>query len=63
MFLSEKTTLTDSLIKNIENDKELYDLVYSLLVALNPIDYVPSNAAIEKGVMYGIHLAAERITR
>lgn len=54
MFLSEKTTLTDSLIKNIENDKELYDLVYSLLVALNPIDYVPSNAAIEKGVMYGI---------
>ncbi len=54
IFLGEKTTLTDSLIKNIENDKELYDLVYTLLVTLDPIDYISSNSTIEKGVMYGI---------
>ena len=54
MFLGEKTTLTDSLIKNIENDRELYDLVYTLLVTLDPIDYISSNSTIEKGVMYDI---------
>lgn len=54
IFLNEKTTLSDDVIKNIENNEDLYDTVYGILVMLEKHAYISSELYVEKGLMYGI---------
>lgn len=54
IFLNEKTTLSDDVIKNIENNEDLYDTVYGILVLLEKHAYISSELYVEKGIMYGI---------
>ncbi|MEJ6951049.1 AAA-like domain-containing protein [Natronospora cellulosivora (SeqCode)] len=44
----------DSLIKNLENNQDLYELVYDLIVEGLSKAYNIDNPVIEKGVLYGI---------
>lgn len=52
IMIKEKTTLFDDLIKNLKNDKELYNTIYSIVVDGKQIVY--NIYSYEKGIMYGI---------
>ncbi|HAN09544.1 MAG TPA: AAA family ATPase, partial [Clostridiales bacterium] len=54
IMLDEKNTLFDDLIKNLENNGELYKIIYSVLVESKELDYNRANPTIDKAVMYGI---------
>jgi len=49
-----KTTNFDSLIRNIENHKELMNLVHLILIGGEAIPFGNSAPAMEKGLMYGV---------
>jgi len=53
MILEEKNTLFDSLIKNSENNKELYDYIEDLIVRGNNKSFNNYNPIIELGIIYG----------
>ncbi|MFD3156828.1 AAA family ATPase [Haloimpatiens sp. FM7330] len=53
-ILKESNTNFDSLIKNIENNKDLKELVRKIVLEGNPITYVEDNPIISMGIMYGI---------
>jgi hypothetical protein len=53
VLLSETNTLFDDLFKNLENDKELYDYVYDLLILGEFKPYVIYNPVVSIGVRYG----------
>ena len=53
-ILEEQNTLFDDMIKNIENDPELSDLLSSVLVEKESIEYNVDNPVIQKGIMYGV---------
>lgn len=53
-FLKESNTNFDSLIKNIENDSELYDFVKKIVLEGVEIPYVKTDEIVNKGSMYGI---------
>ena len=50
----EVNTNFESLIKNLQNNQDLYDLVFDMLLNGKTISYSPYNAVIEKGTMYGV---------
>lgn len=52
LILKEKNTLFDSLIKNLENNRELYNTVYRIVIEGKKFDY--NLYAYEPGIMYGI---------
>ena len=52
ILLDEDNTLFDDLIKNIENNEELYNVVYSLIVENVNMQY--NVHAYDKGIMYSI---------
>ena len=54
LLLTEENTNFDSLIKNLENHKDLYDLVFRIVMEGDKIVYNPDNATIKKGVLYGV---------
>lgn len=54
MLLNEKNTLFDDVIKNIENNRELYNLIRAIVLEGKEIPYSISNPVIELGEMYGI---------
>ncbi|NJL15012.1 MAG: AAA family ATPase [Microscillaceae bacterium] len=54
IILSEANTNFESLIKNLQNNPDLYDLVYALLMEGQTISYNPYNDTIHKGVLYGV---------
>jgi len=54
MLLLENNTNFDDLIKNLENHKDLYDLVFRIVIDGVVITFNPHNAAISKGILYGI---------
>jgi hypothetical protein len=54
ILLEEKNTLFDDLVKNLENYKELYRLVYDILVEGKKIHFNIDNPIIDCGVMFGI---------
>ncbi len=54
LLLLENNTNFDSLIKNLENHKDLYDLVFRLIIDGAKVAFNPDNPAIQKGVLYGI---------
>ncbi|MFD3157497.1 AAA family ATPase [Haloimpatiens sp. FM7330] len=53
-LLTESNTNFDSLIKNIENDRELYNFVKTIVLEGAKIPYVKTDEVINKGSMYGI---------
>src|SRR3989339_1838337 len=54
IILDEKNTLFDDLIKNLENNKKLYDLIYDILIIGQKIIFNIDNPFIEIGEMFGI---------
>lgn len=53
-ILRESNTNFDSLIKNIENNRELKDLVSKIILDNEYVTYVPDNPIINLGITYGI---------
>ena len=53
ILLEEKNTLFDSLIKNLENNKELYDYIEDIIVRGNDKSFNNYNPVIEVGSIYG----------
>ena len=53
MILEEKNTLFDSLIKNLENNKELYDYIEDIIVRGNDKSFNNYNPIIGVGSIYG----------
>jgi hypothetical protein len=53
IILEEKNTLFDSLIKNLENNKELYDYIEDIIVRGNDKSFNKYNPIIEIGNIYG----------
>ncbi|MEG2656890.1 MAG: AAA-like domain-containing protein [Clostridium sp.] len=53
-LLRESNTNFDSLIKNIENDEELYDFVRRIILDSEPMSYIKSDVIINMASVYGI---------
>ncbi|MDR2712063.1 MAG: AAA-like domain-containing protein [Clostridiales bacterium] len=53
IILEEKNTLFDDIFKNFENNKNLYDFVYSLLVTGEAGNFTIDDPIINMGFMYG----------
>lgn len=53
ILLEENNTLFDDLIKNLENNKELYEFMYNLLILNVPCIFNIDNPTINIGVMFG----------
>lgn len=53
IILEEKNTLFDSLIKNLENNKELYGYIEDIIVRGNDKSFNSDNPLIELGLLYG----------
>ena len=54
LILKENNTLFDSIIKNIENDSELNEMIYDILIDGIEYSYVQTDSVISKAAMYGI---------
>jgi hypothetical protein len=54
LLLRERNTNFDSLIKNLENNKQLYELVEAILLEGYKMPYDPHVSSIRLGEMYGI---------
>jgi hypothetical protein len=54
ILLKENNTNFDSLIKNLENNIELYNLVYKLIIEGNIIPFNQYNPVIHQGILYGV---------
>ena len=52
-MLAESNTLFDDVFKNLENDKELHDYIYDLLILGNFKPYIIYNSIVSTGVRYG----------
>jgi hypothetical protein len=53
MIVEEKNTLFDSLIKNLENNKELYDYIEDIIIKGNDKNFNNDNPLIQIGRLYG----------
>lgn len=53
IILDEQNTLFDDIFKNLEAYKDLYDLVYSVLIMGQQRDFVIHHPLIQFGVMFG----------
>ena len=60
IILSEKNTLFDDLFKNLENNEDLYNLIYNILITGNKISFNADNPTLSLGMMYGIITEYER---
>ncbi|MCL2159428.1 MAG: AAA-like domain-containing protein [Oscillospiraceae bacterium] len=54
ILLYEKNTLFDDIYKNLSNNKELYQLLYDILIAGESYGFKLGNPAIDLANMYGI---------
>lgn len=62
ILLNESNTLFDDLIKNLENNPELFEYMYSILVLGIPRVFNISNPIINLGYMYGYLIKSEEGT-
>ncbi|MCL1816294.1 MAG: AAA-like domain-containing protein [Clostridiales bacterium] len=53
ILLAEKNTLFDDMIKNLENNPELHDLMYSILIKGEARKFVANDLLIDFGAMFG----------
>ena len=54
VIIRERNTLFDDLYKNLENNRDLYNLIYDILVLGNKRSYVIGNPAVDLADIYGI---------
>lgn len=54
IVLAEKNVLFDDLLKNLENNSDLYELIYDVLITGNPRTFTFGNPTIDIGYIYGI---------
>jgi hypothetical protein len=54
IILETNNTLFDDIIKNFENNNDLYDIVKRILLEGESIDYNYANPKLNKGIIYGI---------
>jgi len=54
LILNEDSTLFDDIVKNMENNKELFDLLHELIISGRKVLYNNFNPAIRLGTMFGI---------
>lgn len=54
LILGEVNTNFESLIKNLQNNEDLYNLVSDILLEGRIVTYNPDNSVLQKGVMYGV---------
>ncbi|MEZ4887473.1 MAG: AAA-like domain-containing protein [Chitinophagales bacterium] len=54
ILLLENNTNFDSLIKNLENHQDLYDLTFRILIDGDKVAYNPDNSVIKMGILYGV---------
>lgn len=54
LLLKENNTNFDSLIKNLEGNSDLYELVRQLLIEGMPVPFNQHNPTIHRGVLYGV---------
>ena len=59
LILEEKNTLFDDIFKNLENNKNLYDYVYDLLILGEFKPYMIYDPIVETGVIYGFFKKSE----
>ncbi len=62
LSLTKESTNFDSLIKNLENNGELYELVFNIIMNGKTFSYNRRNAVIHLGTLYGILKEEERKT-
>lgn len=55
ILLLENNTNFDSLIKNLENHKDLYDLTFRILMEGDKVAFNQYNPTIYKGILYGVY--------
>ncbi|MCL2814978.1 MAG: AAA-like domain-containing protein, partial [Oscillospiraceae bacterium] len=60
IMLAEKNTLFDDLFKNLENNKDLYSVIYDILIAGTQISFNADNPTLDLGMVYGIIKEFER---
>jgi hypothetical protein len=60
-LVNENNTNFESLIKNIENNSELYELVYAIAVDGESFPFNIHNATINLGILYGIFTNREGV--
>ncbi len=54
------STLFDSLTKNLENNKGLYDLIFQMIISGDCFDFVIADPVINLGHLYGIIVQSEQ---
>jgi hypothetical protein len=54
LLMKERNTNFDSLINSLENDKNLYDFVYRIIMEGDMIFFNPDEPLIQQGLMHGI---------
>ncbi|MGB0932511.1 MAG: GxxExxY protein, partial [Chitinophagales bacterium] len=54
ILLLENNTNFDSLIKNLENHEDLYDLTFRILIEGDKVAFNPDNSVIKLGILYGV---------
>jgi hypothetical protein len=54
LILMENNTNFDTLIKNLENNPDLYEFVYQIIMDGSQFSYNPRNPIIHMGTLYGI---------
>ncbi|MCL1873647.1 MAG: ATP-binding protein [Clostridiales bacterium] len=53
IIINEQNTLFDDLFKNLENNKNLYDFIYDILISGKEKSFKISNPLVNLGYMYG----------
>ena len=53
ILLAEKNTLFDDIVKNLENNKELHDFMYGILIKGDAKKFVTHDPLIDFGAMFG----------
>ncbi len=61
--LTKKSTNFESLIKNLENNPNLYEFIFKIIMNGREFSYNPHNAVIHLGTVYGILKEEQRKTR
>jgi hypothetical protein len=62
MLQDRGNTNFDTLIKNLQEYPELYDLVFSIIIDGNVLAYNPDNPVVSLGALHGIFAASEKGT-
>ncbi|MCL1810546.1 MAG: AAA-like domain-containing protein [Clostridiales bacterium] len=53
ILAAEKNTLSDDIVKNLESNKDLHDLVYNILIKGEAKKFVANDPLIDLGAMFG----------